>query len=72
MMKFNELTLKLVCTNILSQNMDKKIIFIAFNLHGSRYFLHGLNIRVLKMQHFVCHAFSLISYLGILCNVYSL
>jgi hypothetical protein len=73
-MKFKELTLMLVHTNLLSQttrNLDYKIIFVAFNLHGSIYFF-DLNIRVTKMQHFVYAAFSLISNLGILCNGYSL
>jgi len=54
------------------QNLEIKIIFVAFNLRGTIYFLHGLNIRAKKMQHFVYHAFSLISHLGILRNVYSL
>jgi hypothetical protein len=57
--KFEELILMLVHTNLLSQtirNLDCKIIFVAFNLHGSVYFL-GLNIRVRKMQHFCLPCF---------------
>ena len=53
-MKFKELTLKLVCINIIfesTENLEKKIIFVAFNLNGSSYFLHSLNIRLIKMQH---------------------
>jgi hypothetical protein len=72
--KFEELTLMLVHTNLFSQttrNLDYKIIFIAVNLHGSIYFL-GLNIRMRKMQPFVYPAFFLISNMGILCNEYSL
>jgi hypothetical protein len=68
-MKFDELTLKLVRTNLsthTTQNPEIEIIFVAFNLRGSIYFLHGLNIHVKKIQHFVYHAFSLISHLDIL------
>jgi hypothetical protein len=50
----------------------KKIIFVAFNLRGTIYFHHGLNIHLKKMQHFVYPAFFLISHLDILHNVYSL
>ena len=50
----------------------KKIIFVAFNLCGSIYFLHGLNICLRKMQPFVYLATSLISHLGVLHNEYSL
>jgi hypothetical protein len=73
-MKFKELTLILVLTNLFSQttrNLDYKIIFVAFNLYGPIYFL-GLNIRVRKIQPFVYPAFYLISNLGILSNKYSL
>jgi hypothetical protein len=55
-MKFEELTLKLVRTDLRSQttqNLENKIIFVAFNLHGTIYFLHGLNILLIKMQHAV-------------------
>jgi hypothetical protein len=72
--KFKELALKLVHTDVISQctqNMDMQITYVAFNLHGSCYFLYGLNIHLIKMQHFVFHAFSLVSHLGILHNVYS-
>jgi hypothetical protein len=74
-MKFEELTLKLIRTNLQSQttrNLENKTIFVAFNLHGTIYFLHGLNILLRKMQPFVYPAFFLISHLGILHNVYSL
>jgi hypothetical protein len=74
-MKFEELTLKLVRTDLRSQttrNLENKIISVAFNLHGTIYFLHGLNIHLRKMQPFVYPAFFLISHLGILHNVYSL
>jgi hypothetical protein len=73
-MKFEELTLMLVHTNLFSQtirNLDYKIIFVSFNLYGSVYFL-GLNIRARKMQPFVYPAFSLISNLDILHNMYLL
>jgi hypothetical protein len=74
-MKFDELTLEMVRTDLMSkstQNLDKKITFVAFNLYGTSYFLHGLNIHMIKMQRFVCHAFYLVSHLGILRNMYSL
>jgi hypothetical protein len=74
-MKFDELTLKMVRIDLMSQstqNLDKKITFVAFNLRGTSYFLQGLNIHVIKIQYFVCHAFYLVSHLGILRNVYSL
>jgi hypothetical protein len=74
-MKFDELTFKLVHIDVLFesiQNLEKKITFVAFNLRGSSYFLLGLNIHLIKMQYFICHAFSLISHLGILRNKYSL
>ena len=74
-MKLEQLTLKLVCTDLRSQttrNLKNKIISVAFNLHSTIYFLHGLNILVKKMQPFVYPAFFLISHLGILHNVYSL
>jgi hypothetical protein len=34
-----------------------KIIFVAFNLRGSIYFVYGLNICAKKMQHIVYYAF---------------
>ena len=71
--EIQELTLKLVRTNVISQhteNWDKQITFVAFNFRGSCYFLHDLNIHLIKMQHFAFHAFSLESHLGILPNVY--
>jgi hypothetical protein len=74
-MKFEELTLELVRTDLRSkttQNLEKKIIFVAFNIRGTIYFHHGLNINLKKMQHFVYPAFFLISHLDILHNVYSL
>jgi hypothetical protein len=51
-MKFKELTLELVHTDLWSQttqNLEKKAISVAFNLRGTIYFLHGLNIHVKKM-----------------------
>ena len=74
-MKFERLTLKLVCTDLrfqTTQNLENKIIFVAFNLYSTIYFLHSLNIHVRKMQSFVCSAFFLISHLIILHNMYSL
>jgi hypothetical protein len=74
-MKFEELTLKLVRIDLRSQttqNLENKTIFVAFNLHGTIYFLHGLNILLRKMQPFVYPTFFLISHLSILHNVYSL
>jgi hypothetical protein len=68
-MKFKELTLELVHTNLwpkTTQNLEKKVIFVAFNICGTIYFLHGLNIHVKRMQHFVYSAFILISHLDIL------
>jgi hypothetical protein len=50
----------------------KLVIFVAFNLHDLNYFLHGLNIHLIKIQPFVCHAFSLVSHVEILHNMYSL
>jgi hypothetical protein len=73
-MKFEELTLKLVHTDLISQrtkNLDMQITFVAFNVRGSYYFLFGLNIYLINMQRFVFHAFSLVNHLGILRKVYS-
>jgi len=50
----------------------KLVIFLAFNLHDLNYFLHGLNIHLIKIQPFVCHAFYLVSHVEILHNMYSL
>ena len=50
--KFEELTLELVRIDLQSkttQNLEKNVIFVAFNLHGTIYFLHNLNIHVKKM-----------------------
>jgi hypothetical protein len=74
-MKFEELTLKLVRTDLRSQttqNLENKIIFVAFNIHGTIYFLYGLNILARKMQPFVYPTFFLISHMRILHNMYLL
>jgi hypothetical protein len=59
-MKFDELTLKLVRTNLSSkstQNPEIQIIFVAFNLRGSIYFFHGLNIHAKKDATFCLPCF---------------
>jgi hypothetical protein len=59
-MKFEELTLKAICTDLRSQttlNLENKVIFVAFNLRGTIYFLHGLNIHAIKDSAFCLPCF---------------